>query len=92
MKTPRSIDQIMKEMNDLAKAQGRHLVKAFWEVPPQSSSILDAPETPASRERIARLRARRLTREQRTDCSSEDRSISSPSAIADERGRESKPI
>jgi hypothetical protein len=64
MMTPRSTDAILKEMNDLAKAQGRHLGKAFWEVPPQPGSILDVPETPESGERIARLCARRLAREQ----------------------------
>jgi hypothetical protein len=82
MKTPRSIDDIMKEMNDLAKAQGRYLGKAFWEIPPQSGSILDTPETPESRERIAKLRARRLAREQQADRPTEDRSVSSPPATS----------
>jgi len=47
---------IMRDMNDLAKAQGRTLGKAFWEIPPQPGSILDVPETAESRERVARLR------------------------------------
>jgi hypothetical protein len=64
MKTPRSIDDIMNEMNDLAKAQGRYLGKAFWEVPPQPGSLLDVPETPECSERISRLRAKRLARMQ----------------------------
>jgi hypothetical protein len=64
MKTLRSIDDIMRDMNDLAKAQGRYLGKAFWEIPPQPGSILDVPETAESRERVARLRARRLARSQ----------------------------
>ncbi len=62
MTTPRSIDDIMNEMNDLAKAHGRYLGKTFWEVPPQPGSILEVPETPESRERVARLRERRLAR------------------------------
>jgi hypothetical protein len=71
MKTPRSIDDIMNEMNDLAKAQGRYLGKAFWEVPPQPGSILDVRETPESRERMTRLRARRLAREREAARNSE---------------------
>jgi hypothetical protein len=49
--TLRSIDDIMRDMNDLAKAQGRYLGKAFWEIPPQPGAILDVPETAESRER-----------------------------------------
>jgi hypothetical protein len=81
MTTPRSIDDIMKEMNDLAKAQGRHLGKPFWEIPPQPGSILDAPDTPESQRRVARLRARRLTREQRTNGPTNDQSQSLPPMI-----------
>ncbi len=62
MSTLRSIDEIMNEMNDQAKAQGRYLGKAFWEITRQPGSILDVPVTTESRERIARLRARRLER------------------------------
>jgi hypothetical protein len=65
MTTPRSIDEIIQEMNDLAKAQGKYLDKTFWEIPRQPGSLLDAPETPESKDRIARLRARRLAREKR---------------------------
>ncbi len=45
MSTPRSIDDVMNEMNDWAKAQGKYLGQAFWEIPRQSGSILDVPET-----------------------------------------------
>ena len=74
MKT-RSIEDIIREMNDLAKAQGRYLGKAFWEIPAQPGSLLDATETPESQERIARLRARRLAREQRTSCPTDGQSM-----------------
>jgi len=80
MKTTHSIDEIMQEMNALAKAQGRYLEKAFWEIPPQPGSILDVPETPESRKRIARMRARILAREKRANHSTEDQSVAVPTA------------
>ena len=69
MNTPRSINEIMNEMNDQAKADGRYLGKAFWEIPRQPGSILDVQETPESRERIPRLRARRLARKRAAEVS-----------------------
>jgi hypothetical protein len=62
MNTSNSIDEIMNEMNDWAKAEGRYLGKAFWEIPSQPDSILDVPLTPEAEVRIAALRARRLER------------------------------
>jgi hypothetical protein len=62
MTNERSIDELMNEFNDQAKAEGRYDSRAFWEVPPQPGSILDVPLTPEAEERIARLRARRLGR------------------------------
>lgn len=62
MNTPRSIDGIMNEMNDQARAQGRYLDKAFWEIPSRPGSILDVPETAKSREDLAWFRARRMER------------------------------
>ena len=62
MNTPRTIDEIMNEMNDRAKAEGRYLGQAFWEVPPSPGSILDVPPTPEVQQRITALRARRLDR------------------------------
>jgi hypothetical protein len=62
MNTPKPIDEIMNEMNDRAKAEGRYLGKAFWEIPSQPQSILDVPSTPEAQERLAALRARRLQR------------------------------
>src|SRR5438552_12635868 len=70
MTTERTIDdviherKIMDEWNAKAKAEGRYLDTDPWEIPRQPGSILDVPETPESRERIARLRARRLARMQ----------------------------
>jgi hypothetical protein len=58
MSTEKSIDDIMNEMNDRAKAEGRYLGKAFWEIPRQEGSILDVPLTPEAEQRIAALRAR----------------------------------
>jgi hypothetical protein len=80
MNTQRPIDDIIQEMNELAKSQGRYLGKPFWEIPPQPGSLLDAPETPESKERIARLRARRLAREQRTNQPTDGQSEQSSSA------------
>jgi hypothetical protein len=62
MNTSESIDQIMNEMNDRAKAEGRYLGKAFWEIPSQPGSILDVPSTPEAQQRLAALRARRAQR------------------------------
>jgi hypothetical protein len=62
MNTSNSLDNIVNEMNDWAKAQGRYLGKAFWEIPPQTDSILDVPLTPEAQQRLAALRARRLQR------------------------------
>ena len=91
MKTPRSIDDIIREMNDLAKAQGRYLGKAFWEIPPQPGSLLDVPETPQSQERVARLRARRLAREQRTSRPTDGQSIPSRPATPAAPGHAEEP-
>jgi hypothetical protein len=62
MSTSNSIDEVMNEMNDWAKAEGRYLGKAFWEISFQTDSILDAPLTTESELRLAALRARRLER------------------------------
>jgi hypothetical protein len=62
MSTPRSLDEILKQMNDRAKAEGRYLAKAFWEVPAQAGSIVDVPSTPEAEQRLIALRARRLQR------------------------------
>jgi hypothetical protein len=65
MNTSKPIDEILNEMNDWAKAEGRYLGKAFWEIPSQPESILDVPPTPEAQERLAALRARRLQRRQK---------------------------
>ena len=62
MNTPMSDDEIMNQMNDRAKAEGRYLGKAFWEIPPEVESILEAPSTPEAEQRLATLRARRRER------------------------------
>jgi hypothetical protein len=58
MNTAKSSDDVLRDMNDLAKAQGRYLDKVFWEIPRQPGSILDVPLTPEAEERIRRLDAR----------------------------------
>jgi hypothetical protein len=62
MNMEKSIDDIMNEMNDRAKAEGRYLGMAFWEIPRAQGSILDVPSTPEAEQRVAALRARRLER------------------------------
>ncbi len=57
LNTPKSSDDVMQELNDLAKAQGRYLGKAFWEIPREPGSMLDVPLTPEAEERIRRLDA-----------------------------------
>jgi hypothetical protein len=57
MNTPKSSDDVMRELNELAKTQGRYLGKAFWEIPRQPGSMLDVPLTPEAEERIRRLDA-----------------------------------
>jgi hypothetical protein len=57
MNTAKSVDDVMRDLNDLAKAQGRYLGKAFWEIPRQAGSLLDVPLTPEAEERIRRLDA-----------------------------------
>jgi hypothetical protein len=52
-------------MNGRAKAEGRYLGKAFWEIPSQAESILDVPSTPEAELRLTALRARRLERRKR---------------------------
>jgi hypothetical protein len=62
MNNSNNIDEIMDEMNDWAKAEGRYLGKAFWEIPPLAESILEVPLSPEAERRLAVLRARRLKR------------------------------
>jgi hypothetical protein len=62
MSTPSSNDEIMNEINDQAKAEGRYLGMGFWETPPSPESILDVRSTPEAERRLANLRARRLER------------------------------
>ncbi len=57
-----SNDEIMKRMNDRAKAEGRYLGMAFWEIPREEGSILDVPMTPEAEARLAALRAERIER------------------------------
>ena len=55
MNNERSIDELVDAFNAKAKAEGRYDGRAFWEVPCQSGSLLDVPETAQSRERVASL-------------------------------------
>ena len=62
MNTPRTIDDVMRDMNAWAMAEGIALDRDPWSIPPAEGSILDIPSTPEAEARIARLRARRLAR------------------------------
>lgn len=62
MNMEKSVNEIMNEMNDQAKAEGRYLGMAFWEIPREEGSILDVPTTPEAEARIAALRAERIER------------------------------
>ncbi len=58
MTNERSIDELVEEFNARAKAEGRYDGRAFWEVPSQSGSIVNIPETPESSGRVSRLHKR----------------------------------
>ena len=57
MNTPKTSDDVMREMNDLAKKLGRYPTKHSWEIEPHPGSILDVPLTPEEEARIRRLDA-----------------------------------
>ena len=60
MSTPRTIDEVMRDMNAWALAEGIAFHGDPWSIPPVEGSILDISPTPEAEARIARLRARRL--------------------------------
>jgi hypothetical protein len=62
MNTPRTIDEVMRDMNAWAMAAGIALGTDPWSIPPAEGSILDVSSTPEAEARIGRLRARRLAR------------------------------
>ena len=62
MSTPRTIDDVMRDMNAWAMAEGIALDGDPWSIPPADGSILDIPLTPEAKTRTAGLRARRLAR------------------------------
>jgi hypothetical protein len=64
MSTTKTSDEVLREMNDRARAAGRYLGKAFWEIPSQAESILEVPSTGEAQQRLAALRARRRQRRQ----------------------------
>ena len=60
MNTPRTVDEVMRDMNAWAMAEGIALDGDPWSIPPAEGSMLDISPTPEAEARIARLRARRL--------------------------------
>jgi len=52
MKTPKTSDDVMREMNDLAKRLGRYPSRHAREIEPTPGSILDVPMTPEAEERM----------------------------------------
>jgi hypothetical protein len=71
MNTPRTIDDVMRDMNAWAMAQGIALDRDPWSIPPAEESILDVPLTPEAQARIARLQARRRARAEAAKFASE---------------------
>ena len=63
MNNERTIDQLVDAFNAQAQAEGRYETRTFWEVPAQSGSIRDIPETEKAKEDLAWFRARRLAKE-----------------------------
>jgi hypothetical protein len=57
MNTPKTSDDVMREMNDLARKLGRQPKKHAWEIEPQTTSIFDVPMTTEEEARICRLDA-----------------------------------
>jgi hypothetical protein len=55
MSTPKTSDDVMRELNDLAKRLGRYPSKTSREIEPSPGSILDVPSTPQTEERIRYL-------------------------------------
>jgi hypothetical protein len=52
MNHPKTSDEVMRELNDRAKVQGRYLAASFSEIPRSPGSLLDRPDTAESNERI----------------------------------------
>lgn len=52
-------DKIVQETNDQARAEGRFLGKAFWEIERKPGSVFDIPKTEKSERDLAFLRKRR---------------------------------
>lgn len=71
MNTPRTIDDVMRDMNAWAIAEGIALDRDPWSISPVQGSIFDVPPTPEAEARIARLRARRLARAEAAEGTSE---------------------
>ncbi len=65
MNTAKTSDDVMREMNDLARRLGRLPAKHPWEIEPTPGSLLYVPLTPEAEERIRHLDAiiARLERE-----------------------------
>lgn len=55
MNPVKTSDEVMRELNDRAKAQGRFLATSFSEIPRTSGSLLDRPDTAESDERIRKM-------------------------------------
>ena len=85
MNTPRTIDDVMRDMNAWAMAEGIALDRDPWSIPPAEGSILDVPLTPEAEARIARLRARRLARAETAKFASEQSQEAEDKARTDVR-------
>lgn len=64
MPSPRTNEEVMHEMNDRAKAEGRYLGVNPWDIPRESGSVFDVPKTEKSKADLAWFRAEREKRRQ----------------------------
>jgi septal ring factor EnvC (AmiA/AmiB activator) len=55
MNRSKTSDEVMRELNDQAKAQGRYLAEQFSEIPRTPGSLLDRPDTAESDERLRKV-------------------------------------
>ena len=94
MNTPKTSDDVMREMNELARRMGRYPAKPSREIEPLPGSILDVLLTPAAKERIHRLDdiLERLQQEQEAEVTDDQQKVRTRvPAVADQPSDEKRP-